>query len=217
MEPYELIRQAIIHGDYEPGQRLTEEGLAAEFDVSRTPIREAIRRLEADGLVTSLKRGVSVKSFASSEVQQIYDLRALLESYAAGQAALHRTELDVLELERAHHEYEQFIQQTSGSHAGAYVKAIVDLNNRFHEVVMRACGNSYVGFLISKVAVLPLIFRSFYWRTEAELIRSVEDHRVLLDAIRNQDILRAHSSMAEHILRGRDYTLAHLRHPKGPA
>ncbi|WP_370639189.1 GntR family transcriptional regulator, partial [Cohnella sp. REN36] len=73
MNAYDFIRSAIIEGDYAPGQRLTEEALAAELHISRTPIREALKRLETEGLIVSLKRGVSVKTFSRESIRQIYD------------------------------------------------------------------------------------------------------------------------------------------------
>ena len=93
MDPYTIIKSAIIVGDFEPGQRLTEEALAIQLNISRTPIRKAIQQLESDGLVTPFqRRGVVVREFSLTDIRQIYNLRSILESTAAGEAALNCSE-----------------------------------------------------------------------------------------------------------------------------
>jgi DNA-binding GntR family transcriptional regulator len=211
MEAYEFIRNAILEGDYEPGKRLTEEFLAAELNVSRTPIREALKRLESEGLITSLKRGMCVRSFSPTDVRQIYDLRALLESYAASQAAVRRAETDLDELFAANRLYAQAIQQLPDTKpVNRQIKNIVLLNNRFHEAVLNACKNDHIQFLISKVIVLPLVYRSFYWYDQSEIKRSLLDHQTIAEAIQSGDPERARSAMLEHIYKGRDHVLRHL-------
>ena len=211
MEAYEFIRNAILEGDYEPGRRLTEESLAAELNVSRTPIREALKRLESEGLITSLKRGMCVRSFSRTDVQQIYDLRALLESYAASQAAMWRVESDLDELFQSNRLYANVIQPLQDTHsASMHIKAIVLLNNRFHEAVLLASKNDHIQFLISKVVVLPLVYRSFSWYDQLEIKRSLLDHQTIAEAICSRDPDRARSAMLEHVYKGRDHVLRHL-------
>jgi DNA-binding GntR family transcriptional regulator len=209
MDAYDFIRNAIIEGDYEPGQRLTEESLATELHLSRTPVREAIKRLETEGLVTSLKRGVSVRTFNKEDIRQIYDLRALLEGYAASQAAMFRTKQNIDEMALIHALYTQTIERIDKSQS-MNDKEIVRLNNKFHELVLQASKNEHIRFLISKVIVIPLVFRSFYWYDKQEMIRSSNDHQTILEAIQNQDPDRAKTAMLEHIYKGRDHVLRHL-------
>ena len=84
----DLIRQAILDGELPAGSRLKEDELAARLDVSRTPVREALRRLEAEGLVVhEAKRGAAVRAYSASELDDMYRLRAMLEGYAARRAA----------------------------------------------------------------------------------------------------------------------------------
>lgn len=209
MDAYDFIRNAIIEGDYEPGQRLTEEYLASELNLSRTPIREAIKRLETEGMVTSLKRGVSVRTFHKDDIRQIYDLRALLEGYAASQAAMLRTEQGIEEMTITNKLYARTIERIDKSHP-VNDKEIVRLNNKFHETVLLASKNDQLRFLISKVVVIPLVFRSFHWYDKQEMIRSCDDHQIILKAIQNQDSDRAKTAMLEHIYKGRDHVLRHL-------
>src|SRR5690625_5492443 len=115
MNPYEYIKNAIIVGDYEPGKRLIEEELAETLQVSRTPIREAIKQLKSEGLITPLKRGVMVREFTKNDIRQIYDLRAILESYAANQAAYNRNDTDLENLNKANERYKSVINNKNNS------------------------------------------------------------------------------------------------------
>ena len=98
----EIIREAIIDGRLAPGQRLKEEELARELGISRTPVREALVILEGEGLVESVpKRGASVRAYAADDLDDMYQLRALLEGYAARRAATRISAEDVGRLEES--------------------------------------------------------------------------------------------------------------------
>jgi DNA-binding GntR family transcriptional regulator len=213
MDAYEFIRDAIIEGKFIPGMRLAEESLAKEMNLSRTPIREAIRQLEAEGLVIPLKRGVSVRHFTKDDIRQIYDLRTLLEGYAASQAAIHRTESDLLEMERANILYEEAISGYVESDMES-LKDIVQVNQKFHEAIVAASKNEHIHFHISKVVVVPIVFRSFYWYNSFQLKQSLEVHKTILEAIKNREPERARIAMHEHIYQGRDHVLKHLEQIK---
>jgi DNA-binding GntR family transcriptional regulator len=213
MDAYEFIRDAIIEGKFVPGMRLAEESLAKEMNLSRTPIREAIKQLEAEGLVIPLKRGVSVRHFTKDDIRQIYDLRTLLEGYAASQAAIHRTENDLLEMERANILYEEAISGYVESDMES-LKDIVQVNQKFHEAIVAASKNEHIHFHISKVVVVPIVFRSFYWYNSFQLKQSLEVHKTILEAIKNREPERARIAMHEHIYQGRDHVLKHLEQIK---
>ncbi|GHH98893.1 GntR family transcriptional regulator [Neobacillus kokaensis] len=208
MDAYNYIKEAIILGKFEPGMRLGEETLAKELNLSRTPIREAIKQLEAEGLVVPLKRGVGVRHFTKEDIREIYDLRSLLESYAAGQAAINRTEADLIELETANQLYEKEIFDTHRDPNS--IRNIVRVNSRFHDTVVSAAKNKHLYFHISKVVVVPMVFRSFYWYTDFQLQQSLEVHKIIFEAIKNKEPERARIAMHEHIFQGRDNVLKHL-------
>jgi DNA-binding GntR family transcriptional regulator len=209
MDAYKFIKDAIILGKYVPGMRLGEETLAKELNLSRTPVREAIKQLEAEGLVVPLKRGVGVRSFTKEDIKEIYDLRSLLESYAASQAAMHRNEADLLELKTANELYEKAIHDHLQSDM-ASIRKIVKVNQRFHEAIMSAAKNKHLHFHISKVVVVPIVFRSFYWYSDFHLQQSLEVHKIIYNAIENKEAERARIAMHEHIFQGRDNVLKHL-------
>ena len=214
MNPYTAIKNAIIIGEYEPGKRLTEEALAEALQVSRTPIRDAIKQLETDGLIVPYKRrGYIVREFSTDDIRQIYNVRALLESHGTSEAALNRTEEEVEAIRTKNAEYEKAISQWKRSDI-ATIKHIQQTNQEFHEEIFKAANNEHLRLLISKVVVVPLVFRSFYWYNERQLLRSLEVHKTILNAIENQEPERAKIAMQEHIYQGRDDVLIQLNNPQ---
>ncbi|WP_163528925.1 GntR family transcriptional regulator [Halobacillus ihumii] len=209
MNAYEYIKKAILHGEFPPKMRLTEEFLANKLQISRTPIREALKQLESEGLTVSMKRGVRVRHFTKQDIQQIYDLRTLLEGYAAAQAATHRTDNDIAEMKSANKRYEQAINSYLES-GEATIEYILEINHGFHDAVIKASQNQHIHSHISKVVVVPLIFRSFYWFDEYQLRHSLDVHKVILKAIEEQDTERARVAMHEHIYHGRDQVLLRI-------
>lgn len=209
MDAYEYIKDAIIEGKFEPGMRLAEESLAKELNLSRTPIREAIKHLEVEGLVVPLKRGVSVRQFTNEDIRQIYDLRTLLEGYAASQAAIYRTREDIEKMEAANILYEKVIDDYVLSDMDG-IKEIVEVNQQFHGAIISATKNAHIHFHLSKVVVVPIIFRSFYYYDHFQLRQSLEVHKIILQAIKNKEPERARIAMLEHIYQGRDHVLKHL-------
>ncbi|ARI75600.1 transcriptional regulator [Halobacillus mangrovi] len=209
MSAYESIKKSILHGEYPPKMRLTEEYLAKQLNMSRTPIREALRQLESEGLIVSMKRGVSVRHFTKKDIEQIYDLRTLLEGYAAAQAAIHRTQADIKEMSEANWAYEEAID-TYFDTGSTTIEYILEINHRFHDAIIKASQNQHIYSHISKVVVVPLIFRSFYWFNEYQMRHSLDVHKTLLTAIEHQDTERARASMHEHIYHGRDQVLLNM-------
>ncbi|RHW38731.1 GntR family transcriptional regulator [Lysinibacillus yapensis] len=214
MNPYMYIKDAIIIGELEPGKRLTEEFLASILNVSRTPIREAIKQLESDGLITPYKRrGYIVREFLVEDIKQIYNLRALLESYGTSEASLNRSEEEVEAIRTKNSTYEKAIAQWKRSDITT-IQTIQKANQEFHDEIFKATKNTHLQSLISKVVVLPLVFRSFYWYNEHQLIRSLEVHKTILKAIENQEPDRAKIAMQEHIYQGRDDVLIQMNNPQ---
>jgi DNA-binding GntR family transcriptional regulator len=211
---YRQLREAIIYGEYAPGTPLGEVELSERFDVSRTPVREALKRLAGEGLVTQRKRGLAVKNFSATDVRDIYDLRALLEGYAASLAARGASDVEVARLHELNQVYGELVAAVTGEpgsaeHA-AHAKWIMEQNALFHSAVLTMAGNERLNFLVSRVMVLPLVFRSFYWYDDLELRTSAQAHDLLVRAIADRDPDRARSAMTEHIYYGRDFVLRHL-------
>jgi DNA-binding GntR family transcriptional regulator len=208
---YEQIRLAIVEGRYRPGQRLIEQRIAEELDLSRTPIREALRMLDAEGLViTEANRGAIVRPIAADDVQDLYELRARLESYAAYRASLRRTDAHLAVMDEAMRGFSAGVQRAADGRADA-VRELTARNFDFHQSVVEAACHERLGILLRRATDVPLVFQAFRHFDRSSLERSDLFHRLIRDAIVAQDAPRAERLMVEHIDEGRDAVLESVR------
>jgi DNA-binding GntR family transcriptional regulator len=206
----ERLRALILTGEYGPDERLIEEQLAERLGVSRTPVRQALTMLEAEGLVEiAPNRGAAVCSFSIEDVWDIYDLRAVLEGHAARRAA---GRIEMPELERLR-------ELTGGMEglAGRFVdheeeiRALVALNQEFHGTIVEASRNRRLERLINRTVEIPLMFKAFFWYTPHERTISNHYHRQILEALKKGDAYRAEIIMREHVYEGRDFVIGALK------
>ncbi|HZU16794.1 MAG TPA: GntR family transcriptional regulator [Candidatus Dormibacteraeota bacterium] len=198
---YERLRQAIVRGELRPNQRLVEAELAASLNVSRTPIREVLQRLEADGLVVSARRSWLVREHTADEIRQIFECRMALEGQAARLAATRATPQQLAAIERAAAEVGRVIQDRARR---------VEANDRFHELVNRAAANPMLTTLIERSRLYHFNRRLAVLYTEQELSRSQEQHLRLVDALRDRDPDAAERVTREHLETSLQTALAKL-------
>lgn len=190
---YEHLRAAILEGRLEPGTELTEVALAEQLGVSRGPLREAIGRLAAEGLVTvSPRRGAVVRSLSKEEFLELYQVREALERMAMQLAALRLTDeefdgLTALNEEMAAHA------------AGNKVEAFFEANLAFHARLLEASGNEKLQELYRQLLGQLGRYRLRSLTLRGNLQRSVSEHKTILRAARRGDAERAAQLMAEHI------------------
>ena len=204
------MRALILTGEYGPDERLIEEQLAERLGVSRTPVRQALTMLEAEGLVEiTPNRGATVCSFSIEDVWDIYDLRAVLEGHAARRAAgrIERRELERLrelarEMEGLPGQFDDHEEE---------IRALVALNQEFHGTIVEASRNRRLERLINRTVEIPLMFKAFYWYTLHERTISNHYHRQILEALENGDADRAEIIMREHVYEGRDFVIRALK------
>jgi DNA-binding GntR family transcriptional regulator len=207
---YKEIRAKILTGAFGSGERLTEEALARELGMSRTPIRQALTRLEAEGLVTLVpNRGAIVCSYSLADVLEIYDLRALLEGHAARCAANKAQEKQLETLRTLVEEMEGFAPDAFPSHEEA-VRWFAERNNRLHQAIHAASGNRRLVNLLSRTIQIPLVYKAFFAYSERELKLSKYYHRKIVQAVERRDGDEAESLMRAHIYQGRDVVLSVL-------
>jgi DNA-binding GntR family transcriptional regulator len=194
---YEVIRDGIVAGAYPVGGRLREEELAGSIGVSRTPVREALRRLDAEGLVEFLpNRGAHVASWSDHDLEEIFGLRAVLESYGAGLAATRVGPADLVLLRDLAAAMEE-----AGHHH--QLDVVAELNNRFHHTILRAAGNTRLVGLLSGLVQVALVHRTFRRYSPEALARSFAHHRELVAAFEAGDPEWASSVMRSHVLAAR--------------
>jgi DNA-binding GntR family transcriptional regulator len=194
---YEAIRDGIVGGGFPVGRRLREEELAGSIGVSRTPVREALRRLDAEGLVEfSPHRGAQVASWSDQDLDEIFGLRSVLESYGASLAATRIGPEALAELAGL----ADGMERASGR---GQLDEVAELNNRFHAGVLAASGNQRLVGLLSGVVVVSLVRRTFHRYSPEALARSHAHHRELLAALAAGDPEWAASVMRSHVLAAR--------------
>jgi DNA-binding GntR family transcriptional regulator len=197
---YDLIRHDILDGSYEAGHHLKEEVLAESIGVSRTPIREALRQLHADGLVDFIaNQGTFVANWAADDLDEIFGLRALLEGYGCHLAARRISDDDLDRLDCLANQMLELYR----SQGEAATDQIARLNNEFHQLILKASGNRRLTSMISHIVAVPLVHRTFHRYDSAALQRSLTHHGELVTALRWRDPAWASSVMRAHILAAR--------------
>lgn len=194
---YLAIRERVLSGEYPAGSRLPEEELAEAVGVSRTPVREALRRLNAEGIVEfAPNRGAHVATWSAHDLNEIFGLRALLEGYGAGVAATKIDRAELEELEALADHMEGIVRQGID---GRYDEMAV-ANARFHRLVIEAARNRRLAALVGNVVQLPLQHRTLREYSEDRMSRSMRQHRELIDALAAGDGDWAQAVMQAHVL-----------------
>ncbi len=206
---FERLRRMIIEGEYGPNERLIEEQLAERLGVSRTPIRQALTMLEAEGLVEiAPNRGAMVCSFSVEDVWDIYDLRAVLEGHAARRAASRVGEGELGRLNELADEMEGLVGRFADHEEE--IRRLVALNQEFHGTIVAASRNRRLGRLLRGTVQIPLMFKAFFWYGPHERTISNHYHRQILRALEAGDADRAETVMREHVYEGRDFVIRAL-------
>jgi DNA-binding GntR family transcriptional regulator len=194
---YNALAERIIDGTYVPGTRLGEVELAEGLGISRTPIREAVRRLEARGLVETLpNRGARVRVWTPEQVVDILELRALLEGRAARRAASKATPDDIATLSGLC----DLMESAERRPGGPDIKAIADLNGRFHEHVVKSADSPMMVEMTQSLSMIALVARTFGRYGNHRLRQSMQQHRDIVAAVASGDGNLAEALMRSHIL-----------------
>lgn len=189
-DAYTLILEAIDSGIYRPGDRLVESELADRFGVSRTPIREALQRLETQSLLARDGRSLIVASLDHNQLSELYVVRAELEGLAARLAARHATEEEIRVLRDMVEEDRTLVDQP---------KALSRANRRFHKQIHLASHNRYL------VQQLDLVHRSMALMATTSIAAegrgqdTIAEHNAIVDAIAKRDEQTAYQMLKEHI------------------
>ncbi|SLN67023.1 GntR family transcriptional regulator [Roseisalinus antarcticus] len=194
---YETIRTRILSGELAPGTRLTEQALATELDLSRTPVRDALKRLLLEGFA---ERGTGystrVAPFEANELEQVYEIRLRLESYAAERAALNATAKQIDRMD----ELAQLMARHTPPRTPTDFRIISEANEAFHRQIAEAAHSARLITVLAAAFDVGVVARTYHSYSESDLIRSIGHHREIVDAIRARDPHWASSVMSSHIL-----------------
>lgn len=192
---YSAIRDMIAVGTLRAGQPLRESALAAAIGTSRTPVREALRRLAAEGIVeVQPNRGAQLVAVSEQDLAHIFDLRALLEPYAARLAVPNLTAADLDELDRL-----ACAIAAAATCGESGLDDVSRYNKEFHGLLLRRCGNPLLVEALAIVVRDPLVQRTFHRYSAEQIRRSINHHKEIAAAVRAGDPDWAESVMRAHL------------------
>ncbi|NLB52577.1 MAG: GntR family transcriptional regulator [Syntrophomonadaceae bacterium] len=189
----EAIREAIINGVLKPRERLMEIQLAEELGVSRTPVREALRKLELEGFIVMVPRkGAYVADMSMKDVADVFEIRIALEGLAAALAAERITDEELEEMER-------HLVEKAEAIAKHDMEKLVEIDTKFHEALYGASRNERLIVIISNLREQIQRFRTSSLAMPGRMKQSLDEHRGIVEAIQSRDILMARQAAQEHI------------------
>ena len=195
----EYLRARIQSGEIQPGERLRQDLLAEQLGVSSTPVREALRRLEAEGLVLHIpNKGVTAREASQHEIEEVFPLRILLEGYATRLAASRLTDGEMDLLTSLH-------QRMAELEAAGDRRAFSAVNDRWHTTIYRAAGSKLLEKTIRNIWKLASV--DDLWAIPGRSAASVEEHERILQALLSRDGDEAERAMAEHLAIGKRFLL----------
>lgn len=178
---FKTLREAILRGDLKPGERLMELQLAAKLGVSRTPIREAIRMLQQEGLaVTIPRRGAEVAAMTEKEMEDVLQVREALEILAVQLASEKITKEQIAELEERLKAFEQAVET-------AEVKQIAQSDIDFHDLIYTAAENPRLVVLLNNLREQIYRYRVEYLKDEKNYPRLIEEHRQIMQGLKERN------------------------------
>ena len=190
------LREQIFNKQLEPGSWLDEQSLADQFGISRTPMREAIKVLASEGLVTiKMRRGAYVTEVAREDLEQIFTILSLLEGQAAKETAVKATEAELNMLDHLHHRLEK-------AAADRDIEQFFEINGKFHELIQEIAGNKWMNGVIADLRKVLKLHRRDSLTSTGRLQNSLVEHREILRALLKRDEQAAEAVMRKHLAQG---------------
>lgn len=192
---FNKIQDDIINGRYKPGDSLVETKLAEELGVSRTPVREAIRQLELEGLVTYIpNKGVYVTGITKRDIEDIYTIRSLVEGLAVRWAIERIEESELKKLEETVELMEYYTEKGD-------MEQVTKLDTRFHEIIYDACKSRVLQNTLKNLLRYVKKARLTSLKVPKRAYQSLEEHKQILNAFKNHELEKGEQLMIHHISR----------------
>jgi DNA-binding GntR family transcriptional regulator len=196
-EVAERLRQRIFAHELPPGTWVDEQALAADYGISRTPLREALKVLASEGLVTlKPRRGCYVTEISERDLDEIFTVMALLEGQCAADTARKASETDLIHLRSVHDELERAADTND-------IDGFFEANQAFHQEVQHIADNRWLTQAITDLRKVIKLSRHHSLFSDGRLKQSLAEHRAILDALAHRDVARSEQLMREHISSGR--------------
>ena len=190
------LREEIFNKNLAPGSWLDEQSLAIQFGISRTPMREAIKVLAAEGLVTiKMRRGAYVTEVNRADLEQIFTVLSLLEGQAAKETANKATEDQLNLLDHLHHRLEK-------AAADRDIEQFFEINGKFHDLIQEIAGNRWMNGVIADLRKVLKLHRRDSLTSTGRIQNSLLEHREILKALLKRDELTVEALMRKHLAQG---------------
>ena len=190
---FKTLRQAILRGELKPGERLMEIQLANKLGVSRTPIREAIRKLELEGLVLMIPRkGAEVADISEKSLRDVLEVREALEELAVQLACDKITKEEIEDLKKAAEDFKKILKSRD-------ITEIAEADVRFHDIIFMATDNQKLVQLLNNLREQMYRFRVEYLKNEEVHPQLIAEHEKIIEHIMERDKAKASAIVSEHI------------------
>ncbi|MCS7280856.1 MAG: GntR family transcriptional regulator [Desulfobacterota bacterium] len=194
---YKKLKESILDGTFEAHKRLIEEKLADQLGTSRTPVREAIQKLEKEGLIYRLpKGGFAVSSISDDDIEEVFEIRSILEGYAGYLATKRITQEELTSLEEIVKKGEESLRKND-------FEALVKLNTEFHDRLYRASKSKLLYRIINDLKDFIYRFRVVIFRHRPLVEISLKDHREMIELMKTGSAKKVESLIRKHIIRGK--------------
>jgi DNA-binding GntR family transcriptional regulator len=201
---FKEIEGDILSGRFKPRERLVEMDLISRFGVSRTVIREALKSLEARGLVRAIPyRGVVVADLTTEEIEEIYFVRTELEKIAAKLVIEHITSKEIQELKRLSKEVARHLREKTHQ--------MIEKDSEFHRMIFKACHNSYLYEVIDYLRTKAHIVRFNAWSLPRRIEQSIDEHREMIQAIEDKNLSKLEKLIVKHLTISKNSYLTQLK------
>lgn len=202
---FQVLKEAIITGELKPGERLMEVKLAEDMGVSRTPVREAIRKLELEGLVDMVPRkGAYVADISIKDAMEVFEIRCALEGLAASLAAKRITDEEIKKLETALKDIEKAAKKGD-------TKMIIKKDAEFHNILFNSTRNGRLAQIISNLKEQIYRFRVESFRNPKRYENTIREHKAIIEAIKEKDAAKAEEITKIHIKKAEDNVINRLK------
>ena len=197
---YTQIESDILSGTYERGEQLTEMKLSELLGVSRTPVREAMIRLEQEHLIEIKGKTACIVGLTRQDLEDIFEIRIRLEGLATARAALNADQTDLKELENAVDVGEFYISRAN--HEG-----IREMDSRFHQLIYQTCGSLPIRYTLEPLHRRVTRYRQVSVTDEQRAVLSLKEHRAIFEAVSAHDAEKAEQLAIAHVVHARDHIL----------
>ncbi|AGA68036.1 transcriptional regulator [Desulfitobacterium dichloroeliminans LMG P-21439] len=198
LQAYQILRESILSGKLQPGERLRELKLSQQLGVSRSPVREAMRMLEQDGLVVNLDSGTVVNPMDIDDIKEVYQCRIASEAYAGFLAVQKINDDEIAELIH-------LVNEAEIAYGKDDPERVVALNTAFHDKIVSISGNSRLIEIVEKIRSLSILSRNREVKLYSRSREYLDEHKEIIDALKDKDPYKVEKVIRKHIEKDWEY------------